>query len=75
MIKKAKELKMNIMLGCMNESTIGSAAIVHMASLVDYLDVDGPLLLEEDIASGLTFQNGTITTSGEAGLGINFHYS
>jgi hypothetical protein len=36
----------------MNESTLGSAAIAHLIPLIDYVDADGPLLLEEDIATG-----------------------
>lgn len=72
MIKRARELNMKIMLGSMNESTIGSAAIAHLMSQVDYVDVDGPLLLEEDIATGLVYDNGKVFTSGKAGLGIRF---
>lgn len=72
MISKAKNLNMKVMLGCMNESTIGSAAIVHMAKQVDYLDADGPLLLEEDVATGLSYNNGNVHTSAEPGLGIHF---
>jgi L-alanine-DL-glutamate epimerase-like enolase superfamily enzyme len=56
----------------MNESTIGSAAIAHLMPLIDYLDVDGPLLLEEDIATGLNYDNGVVTYSTEPGLGIHF---
>lgn len=71
MITKARELNMKVMIGAMNESTLGSAAIAHLAPLVDYIDADGPLLLEEDIANGLVYEDsGRIITSGEAGLGI-----
>src|SRR5258705_3789210 len=49
MTARARKLGMKIMLGSMNESTIGSAAIVHLSPLVDYMDADGPLLLAEDI--------------------------
>ncbi|MDX1938041.1 MAG: dipeptide epimerase, partial [Flavihumibacter sp.] len=52
MIKRARELNLKIMIGCMNESTIGSAAIAHLAPFADYIDMDGPLLLAEDIATG-----------------------
>ena len=73
MIKKGRELGMKIMVGSMNESTVGSAAIAHLMPLIDYVDVDGPLLLEEDIATGLTYaDNGEVHTSGEPGLGIHF---
>jgi len=71
MIKRARELNMKVMVGSMNESTIGSAAIAHLMPQVDYVDADGPLLLEEDIATGLTYENnGKIITSSAPGLGI-----
>lgn len=70
MINKARELGMKVMIGSMNESTIGSAAIAHLASLADYMDADGPLLLSEDIATGLMYDDGRITLSEASGLGI-----
>ena len=72
MIKKARELNLQVMLGCMNESTIGSAAIAHLLPLVDYADMDGPLLLEEDIATGLSYDYGKVIYSNEPGLGIDY---
>ena len=71
MIEQARELNLGIMVGSMNESTIGSAAIAHLQHLIDYMDVDGPLLLEEDIASGLIYNdNGEVLVSEHAGLGV-----
>lgn len=70
MITKARELNMKVMIGSMNESTIGSAAIVHLMPQVDFADADGPLLLNEDIASGLVYEDGRITIRNSTGLGI-----
>lgn len=70
MIARARALDMKVMLGCMNESSIGSAALAHLSPLVDYLDMDGPLLLSEDIATGVSFDNARPVLSDEAGLGI-----
>ena len=70
MIAKARELGMKVMIGSMNESTIGSAAIAHLAPLADYLDADGPLLLSEDIATGLVYNHGVLQVSNNPGLGI-----
>ncbi|NCU03780.1 MAG: dipeptide epimerase [Chitinophagaceae bacterium] len=70
MIDKARELEMKVMIGCMNESTIGSAAIAHLAPLVDYVDMDGPLLLAEDVATGITYDYGKVGVSDKPGLGI-----
>ncbi|NTS43394.1 dipeptide epimerase [Flavisolibacter sp. BT320] len=73
MIEKARSLGMGVMVGSMNESSIGSAAIAHLQSQIDYLDADGPLLLKEDIATGLTYHpDGKVVPSDEPGLGIHF---
>jgi L-alanine-DL-glutamate epimerase-like enolase superfamily enzyme len=72
MITKARELDIKVMVGCMNESTIGSAAIAHLLPLIDYADMDGPLLLAEDLATGIDYDFGKITYSNEPGLGITY---
>jgi L-alanine-DL-glutamate epimerase-like enolase superfamily enzyme len=72
MITKARELDLKIMVGCMNESTIGSAAIAHLLPFIDHVDMDGPLLLEEDLASGIGYDYGKISYSDKPGLGIEY---
>ena len=72
MIKAARTLGMKVMMGSMNECTIGTAAIANMLPLLDEVDADGPLLLKEDMAEGLTYDNGVITLSGRNGLGVRF---
>jgi L-Ala-D/L-Glu epimerase / N-acetyl-D-glutamate racemase len=72
MIQKARELNMQVMIGCMNESTVGSAAIAHLLPLADHADMDGPLLLQEDVATGIGYDFGKIIYSNESGLGINY---
>ena len=70
MITKAKELGMKVMVGCMNESSIGTAAIAQLAPMLDYVDMDGPLLLVEDIGESVTFDNGRILFNDLPGLGV-----
>ncbi len=70
MITKAKEHNLKVMIGCMNESSIGTAAIAQLAPLLDEVDMDGPLLLAEDIAKGVSFENGKIIYTELPGLGI-----
>lgn len=72
MIKQARELGLQVMVGCMNESSIGTAAIAQLAPLLDHVDMDGPLLLSEDIAKGVTFDAGRIIYNEGPGLGIEF---
>jgi L-alanine-DL-glutamate epimerase-like enolase superfamily enzyme len=70
MIKKARGLNMQVMIGCMNETTVGTAAIAHLLPLLDHVDMDGPLLLAEDVATGIEYDHGKIGYSDEPGLGI-----
>jgi L-alanine-DL-glutamate epimerase-like enolase superfamily enzyme len=70
MIAKARELNMEVMIGCMNESSVGTAAIAQLAPLLDKVDMDGPLLLNEDIAIGVGFDFGKIVYNNKPGLGI-----
>jgi len=70
MINEAKKLNLNIMMGSMNECSVGSAAIAQFLPQLDYVDMDGPLLLKEDIATGLHYNNGFVSIGDEAGLGI-----
>jgi L-alanine-DL-glutamate epimerase-like enolase superfamily enzyme len=53
MIKKGKELGLKVMVGCMTESTVGISAIAQLTPQLDYVDMDGALLLKEDIAKGI----------------------
>lgn len=71
MIQKAKTMDLKIMLGCMSESTIGTAAIAHLLPLADYADLDGPLLLSEDLATGIGYHFGKIIYSDAPGLGVH----
>ena len=72
MIKRARELNLKVMIGCMNESTVGAAAIAHLLPFIDYVDMDGPLLLEEDVATGIQYDYGKIMYSDAPGLGVNY---
>ncbi|MEX2513317.1 MAG: dipeptide epimerase [Cyclobacteriaceae bacterium] len=53
MLNKAKSLGMKTMVGCMTESSVGISAIAHMAGMLDYVDMDGAMLLAKDIAKGV----------------------
>jgi L-alanine-DL-glutamate epimerase-like enolase superfamily enzyme len=73
MIREAHSLGMKVMMGSMNESSIGSAAIANFLPQIDMVDMDGPLLLAEDLASGVNYQKGKIQLYGSAGLGIQVY--
>lgn len=71
MIHEAKQLGMKTMVGCMTESSIGISAIAHIAPLLDYVDMDGAMLLAKDIASGVTITPDQITFPEGPGIGAN----
>lgn len=75
MIEKARLLNLSVMLGSMNETSLGSAAIGRLAPLADYLDMDGPLLLAEDIAQEIQYQEGKVSLSQLPGLGVELNES
>jgi L-alanine-DL-glutamate epimerase-like enolase superfamily enzyme len=53
MIQQAKALGMKTMVGCMTESSVGISAIANIAPLLDYVDMDGAMLLAKDPAKGV----------------------
>ena len=53
MMRRAKELGFKIFLGCMEETSVAIAAAATLASLADWLDLDGNLLLARDPFEGL----------------------
>ncbi len=70
MVKKAREKGLKTMVGCMSETSIGIAAAAQLLPFVDYADLDGPLLLAEDLADGATYSDGYLQLSGGDGLGV-----
>ena len=70
MLLKAKELNMRTMVGCMTESSVGISAIAHLLPLLNYVDMDGALLLKQDIAKGVMIDNGIISYRSINGIGV-----
>lgn len=71
MIKRARQLNMKVMVGCMTESTVGISGIAQLLPLLDYVDMDGPLLLAKDIATGVTIDKGKVSYSDIPGNGVS----
>ena len=69
MIAKARELGLQVMVGCMTESSVGISAIAHLLPMLDYVDMDGALLLAEDIATGVQIEDGKIRYADGPGTG------
>lgn len=71
MVHTARALEMQIMLGCMVESSLAISAAAQLAPQTDYIDLDGNLLLKHDPFSGLDQENGRIRLSSLPGVGVN----
>lgn len=72
MIKKGRELGLKIMVGCMTESTVGISAIAQLLPQLDYVDMDGAMLLASDIADGVRIlDDATIVFPETGGSGIH----
>jgi L-alanine-DL-glutamate epimerase-like enolase superfamily enzyme len=70
MVHAARAQGLEVMLGCMVESTASIAAACHLAPLVDYVDLDGALLLAEDAYEGPSYAGGTLVVPDRPGTGV-----
>lgn len=70
-VHAARAHGMQVMLGCMIESTLGVAAAVQLAPLVDFVDLDGAALLSDDPFRGPGLEaDGGLSFNAEPGLGV-----
>jgi L-alanine-DL-glutamate epimerase-like enolase superfamily enzyme len=70
MIHTVRAHGMLVMLGCMVETSLGISAATQLSGLVDFVDLDGAMLLADDPYSGPVYENGRILLSGKPGLGV-----
>lgn len=70
MIHTARAFGLDVMIGCMIESSIAVTAAAHLTPLVDAADLDGALLLKEDPFAGMTVRDGKIVLPTGPGLGV-----
>ena len=70
MIAAARAHGLQIMLGCMVETSLAITAAAHLSPLVDYADLDGNLLISNDPFLGATVENGRLVLPAQPGLGV-----
>lgn len=70
MISVAKSLGMKVMLGCMTETSCAISAAAQLSPLVDWADLDGALLIKNDIFDGATIVDGKVTLVDRPGIGV-----
>lgn len=70
MVAVARAHNLQVMIGCMVETSIGITAAAHLASLADWVDLDGTLYLTDDPFSGMCIERGRLIMPDGPGLGI-----
>jgi L-alanine-DL-glutamate epimerase-like enolase superfamily enzyme len=70
MAARARELGLKVMAGCMTVSTVGISALAQMLPLLDYVDMDGAVLLAKDIATGVRLEQGKCIYPNANGTGV-----
>jgi L-alanine-DL-glutamate epimerase-like enolase superfamily enzyme len=70
MVSRARELGLKVMAGCMTESTVGISALAQLLPLLDYVDMDGAVLLAKDIATGVRLERGQCIYPNANGTGV-----
>ena len=70
MANMAKALGMKVMIGCMTETSCAISAAAQLSPLADWADLDGNLLISNDIYEGTKVVNGKIVLSDLPGIGI-----
>jgi len=71
MVHTARALDMQVMAGCMIETSLGISAIAQISPLLDSADFDGAALLSSDPFQGTSIAGGAITLSDAPGLGAS----
>ncbi len=70
MIARARQLGLTVMVGCFTETSVGISTIAQLLPQLDYVDMDGALLLARDVASGVTIDRGRVIYPNENGCGV-----
>lgn len=70
MVSLAKALHMRLMIGCMTETSCAISAAAQLASETEWADLDGNLLISNDVFKGMQIVDGKITLNDLPGIGI-----
>ena len=70
MAQLARTMGMKVMIGCMTETSCAISAAAQLSPLVHWADLDGNLLISNDVYKGVTVVDGKITLNESPGIGI-----
>ena len=70
MLTLARSLDMKVMIGCMTETSCAISAASHLAPMVEYADLDGAVLISNDVFDGTKILDGRVTLTDRPGIGV-----
>jgi L-alanine-DL-glutamate epimerase-like enolase superfamily enzyme len=70
MLIVARALGLKVMIGCMTETSCGISAASHLSPMVDWADLDGALLIKNDVYDGAKIIGGKVTLTDRPGIGV-----
>jgi len=69
MLTLARSLGMKVMIGYMTETSCAISAASHLSPMVDWADLDGALLIKNDVFNGTKIIDGKVTLTDRPGIG------
>ena len=70
MVSMARALDMKVMVGCMTETSCAVSAAAQLSPAVDFADLDGNLLIDNDRFSGVKVIDGKLCLPDRPGIGL-----
>jgi L-alanine-DL-glutamate epimerase-like enolase superfamily enzyme len=70
MVDVTRSLGLKVMLGCMTETSCAVSAAAQLSPAVDFADLDGNLLISNDLFKGVEVVNGRLTLPDLPGIGV-----
>jgi L-alanine-DL-glutamate epimerase-like enolase superfamily enzyme len=70
MLEFARAFAMKVMIGCMTETSCAVSAAAHLSPVADFADLDGPLLIKNDVFEGIKIIDGKVTLFDRPGIGV-----
>lgn len=70
MMAFARAVGMKVMVGCMTETSCATSAAAQLSPEVDFADLDGNLLISNDLFSGMTVEDGMVRLPDRPGIGL-----
>jgi L-alanine-DL-glutamate epimerase-like enolase superfamily enzyme len=71
LLEEARKLGLKVMIGCMSETSCGISAAAQLSPAADWADLDGNMLIMNDLFEGVTLEDGRIILSERAGIGAS----